>query len=56
MLPQGSTLHYPGASVGVVPVSGDLSVDQALQQADHAMYHDKQLRHPRGGRPGSALH
>lgn len=56
VLPQGSTLHYPGASVGVVPVSGDLSVDQALQQADHAMYHDKQLRHPRGGRPGSALH
>lgn len=56
VLPQDSTLHYPGASVGVVPVSGELSVDQALQQADHAMYHDKQLRHPRGERPGSALH
>jgi diguanylate cyclase len=55
VLPTGGTLHYPGASVGVVPVSGELSVDQALQQADHAMYHDKQQRHAHGGRAGPPL-
>lgn len=51
MLPQGGSLHYPGASVGVVPVSGDHSVDQALQQADRAMYRDKQQRHAGGSAP-----
>lgn len=34
----GRLLHYPGASVGVVAVDGHVTVDQALQLADAAMY------------------
>jgi diguanylate cyclase len=43
-LADGSTLHYPGASVGVVTVDGHTSVDSALLQADAAMYADKAQR------------
>lgn len=38
------TLHYCGASVGVISVGGDTTVDSALRLADEAMYADKQLR------------
>lgn len=37
-------VHYSGASIGTVLVAGDISVDEALQQADAAMYADKALR------------
>lgn len=43
-LEDGRILHYPGASVGVVHVAAHTTVDQALQQADDAMYADKQQR------------
>ena len=43
-LENGQTLHYPGASVGVVAVAGDVSVDQALHQADLTMYARKARR------------
>ena len=43
-LPGGKTLHYPGASVGVVTVDGHTSVDGALLKADAAMYADKAQR------------
>jgi diguanylate cyclase len=39
------TLHYPGASVGVLGVApGALSAEQALKAADAAMYEVKQAR------------
>lgn len=41
---EGQTLHYAGASVGLVAVPSNTSVDVALQQADTAMYADKQKR------------
>ena len=47
-LPDGVLFHYPGASVGVVTVEGHVSVDEALQQADTAMYTDKALRRTQG--------
>ena len=43
-LNNGQRLHYPGASVGVVAVAGDVSVDQALHQADTTMYAHKASR------------
>ncbi|MGS3143430.1 GGDEF domain-containing protein [Aeromonas sanarellii] len=46
-LPLGSEqpLHYPGASVGVVAVDpGQISVDEALRQADARMYAVKRQR------------
>ncbi|MBP4043303.1 sensor domain-containing diguanylate cyclase [Aeromonas sp. SrichE-2G] len=46
-LPLGSeqSLHYPGASVGVVAVDpGQISVDEALRQADARMYAVKRQR------------
>ena len=43
-LPGGQSLFYPGASVGVVAVDGQVSIDTALQQADTAMYDDKARR------------
>lgn len=49
-LGDGSCLHYPGASVGAVAVDGEVSVDQALQLADAAMYANKGRR-----RAGSSL-
>ena len=50
-LEDGSLLHYPGASIGLVQVSGHLSVDEALQQADQAMYADKEQRRALGIAP-----
>lgn len=50
-LEDGSLLHYPGASIGLVQVSGLLSVDEALQQADQAMYADKEQRRALGITP-----
>lgn len=44
-LAEGHTLHYPGASVGVVTVDGHTTVDCALLKADAAMYADKAQRH-----------
>jgi diguanylate cyclase len=44
VLPNQYLLHYSGASVGVVAVNGDVTVDAALQWADAAMYADKALR------------
>ena len=43
-LPHQQLLHYGGASVGVVAVKGDVTVDTALQWADAAMYADKAQR------------
>lgn len=43
-LPDGHTLHYPGASIGVVTVDGHTSVDSAMLKADAAMYADKAQR------------
>ena len=43
-LPDGQPLFYPGASVGVVAVDGEVSIDTALQHADSAMYYDKAQR------------
>lgn len=43
-LGQGASLYYPGASIGLACVSGDLPIDEALQQADSAMYADKERR------------
>ena len=51
-LPLGSeqSLHYPGASVGVVAVDpGQISVDEALRQADARMYAVKRQRRAQGG-------
>ena len=56
-LHQGSPLHYPGASVGLVIVDGHCNVDDALQQADTAMYVDKERRRTQGIAPRRpALH
>lgn len=52
-LDNGSHLPYAGASVGIVAVQGNISVDQALQQADAAMYADKQKRRAQGIAPQS---
>lgn len=43
-LPEGQWLHYPGASVGVVACDSQISADEALQQADAAMYRNKSQR------------
>ena len=43
-LPDGRRLHYPGASLGLVHVDGNAVLDEALQQADAAMYSDKLQR------------
>ena len=53
-LPLGSeqSLHYPGASVGVVAVDpGQISVDEALRQADARMYAVKRQRRGAGDGP-----
>lgn len=47
----GHLLHYPGASVGVVAVDGYVTVDQALQLADAAMYARKAHRRASGPSP-----
>lgn len=47
----GQLLDYPGASIGLAHVPGTCSVDDALQQADHAMYADKQQRRDAGIAP-----
>ena len=44
LLDDGHALHYPGGSIGWVEVSGDVTVEQALQQADAAMYARKRQR------------
>lgn len=38
------SLNYPGASIGLVLVNGESTVDQALKLADAAMYNNKQIR------------
>ena len=43
-LDDGHPLHYPGASVGLVHVSGFTSVDEAFHRGDMAMYADKERR------------
>lgn len=54
-LPDGKTLDYGGASVGVVCLRPDsIDADDALQKADAAMYRVKKA-HSRGAR-GTALH
>ncbi|GGP21147.1 sensor domain-containing diguanylate cyclase [Silvimonas iriomotensis] len=40
----GTTVNYPGASVGFVAVDGSVSVDQALRLADNEMYAIKHRR------------
>lgn len=50
-LDSGQLLHYPGASMGLALVPGTCSVDEALQQADSAMYADKQQRRAQGKAP-----
>lgn len=50
-LDNGSPLAYAGASVGIVAVKGNTSVDDALQQADAAMYADKKKRRTLGIAP-----
>lgn len=50
-LPNGHTLHYAGASVGVVLVDAHATVDAALLQADAAMYADKARRRTQPLRP-----
>ncbi|MBF6631632.1 MAG: sensor domain-containing diguanylate cyclase [Comamonas sp.] len=44
-------LHYSGASIGLAHVPGTCSLDDALQQADSAMYADKQRRRMSGVAP-----
>lgn len=51
LLPDGHTLHYPGASIGVVAVDGHATIDAALQQADAAMYADKAKRRKNACQP-----
>ena len=54
-LPDGKTLDYGGASVGVVCLRPDsIDADDALQKADAAMYRVKMAR-SREAR-GNALH
>lgn len=43
-LPEGQWLHYPGASVGVLACDGNTPAEDALQQADAAMYRHKSER------------
>ena len=55
-LQNGSCLHYPGASIGIAQVPGRMTVDEALQQADQAMYADKKQRRALGIAPQRGLH
>lgn len=50
-LDDGNPLHYPGASVGLVHVTGLATVDEAFHLADMAMYADKERRRKLGIAP-----